>query len=186
VASAAYVRLILWAYRHKPRGSLRLIAPLFVLSLLGAASIPFAQLLGNGKDLAQLAISSELGPPLLVLGLLLLKPLATVLCLGSGVPGGLFTPSLAFVALLGLALGHLWSMLILGLPPGPFSLLGAAAVPPHGGNGDADRAHHRAPIHLRRPPRRGADRRPAEAGSASSLPRGDGFEGGDGKACTHP
>ena len=38
--------------------------------------------------------------------LLVLKPAATMLCLGSGVPGGLFTPSLALGALLGAVLGH--------------------------------------------------------------------------------
>jgi H+/Cl- antiporter ClcA len=46
----------------------------------------------------------------------------------SGVPGGLFTPSLAFGALLGAALGHLWSALWPGTPPGFFALLGAGAV----------------------------------------------------------
>lgn len=63
-----------------------------------------------------------------MLALLLLKPLATILCMRSGVPGGLFTPSLTFGALLGAALGHVWSALWPGVPVGLFALLGAGAV----------------------------------------------------------
>jgi len=55
------------------------------------------------------------------------RPVATVLCLGSGVPGGLFTPSLATGALLGGALGSAWSLLWPGVPPGLFAIIGAGA-----------------------------------------------------------
>jgi H+/Cl- antiporter ClcA len=48
---------------------------------------------------------------MLLLTLLLLKPAATVMCLGSGVPGGLCTPSLALGALLGGVPGHAWGWL---------------------------------------------------------------------------
>ncbi|MGH7880770.1 MAG: chloride channel protein, partial [Candidatus Binataceae bacterium] len=51
-----------------------------------------------------------------------------VLCLGSGAPGGLFTPSLAMGALLGGVLGHAWSWFAPGVPPGAFAVVGAAAV----------------------------------------------------------
>ena len=57
-----------------------------------------------------------------------LKPLATVLCLGSGAPGELFTPSLAFGALLGAVLGSLGAHLVPGVPVGLAALLGAAGV----------------------------------------------------------
>ncbi len=50
--------------------------------------------LGNGRDVAQLAFTGQVAP-LLLMALLVLKPAATMLCLGSGAPGGLFTPSLA-------------------------------------------------------------------------------------------
>jgi len=63
-----------------------------------------------------------------LLTLLLLRPLSTVLCLGSGVPGGLFTPSLALGALLGDVLGLAWSWVWPGVPPGLFAVVGAAAV----------------------------------------------------------
>ena len=65
---------------------------------------------------------------MLLLTLLFLRPLSTVLCLGSGVPGGLFTPSIALGALLGGVLGLAWSWLWPGTPPGLFAVLGAAAV----------------------------------------------------------
>ena len=50
------------------------------------------------------------------------------MCLGSGVPGGLFTPSLALGGLLGGVLGFAWSSAWPGVPPGLFAVLGAAAV----------------------------------------------------------
>jgi len=127
LASVGYVRMVAWADRNKPRGWLRLVAPLLALGLLGMVSIAFPQLLGNGKDIAQLAFTDQVAPWLL-LALLLLKPLATLLCLGSGTPGGLFTPSLAMGALLGGVLGHAWSWLWPGVPPGLFAVIGAAAV----------------------------------------------------------
>ena len=87
----------------------------------------YPELLGNGKDLSQLLFTAQVGLPLL-LALLLLKPLATILCMRSGVPGGLFTPSLTFGALLGAAVGHAWSAMWPGVPLGFFALLGAGAV----------------------------------------------------------
>jgi CIC family chloride channel protein len=127
LVSIGYVRLIAWADRNKPTGWLRLIAPTFALGLLGILSIPFPQLLGNGKDIAQLAFTNQVAP-LLLLVLLFLRPLATAMCLGSGVPGGLFTPSLALGALLGGVLGVAWSWVWPGVPQGLFAVLGAAAV----------------------------------------------------------
>jgi CIC family chloride channel protein len=125
--SILYVRLVRWADKGKSRGWQRFIAPAIVLGLLGVVSVRFPQLLGNGKDLSQLLFADRVGIPVL-LALLLLKPIATILCMRSGVPGGLFTPSLTFGALLGAALGHAWTALWPGVPPGLFALLGAGAV----------------------------------------------------------
>lgn len=127
LVSVGYVQIIAWADRMKPTGWRRLFAPTVALGLLGAASIEFPQLLGNGKDITQLAFTNQVAP-LLLLTLCLLRPLATVMCLGSGVPGGLFTPSLALGALLGGVLGVAWSWVWPGVPPGLFAVLGAAAV----------------------------------------------------------
>jgi chloride channel protein, CIC family len=125
--SVGFIRLIAWADRNKPSGVLRLIAPVVALGSLGAVSIVFPELLGNGKDIAELAFTNQVAP--LMLGaLFVLKPLATVICLGSGVPGGLFTPSLATGALLGGALGVAWSSIWPGAPPGLCAIVGSAAV----------------------------------------------------------
>jgi chloride channel protein, CIC family len=127
LVSVGYVRLIAWADHMKPTGWRRLIAPVAALGLLGAVSIVFPQLLGNGKDITQLAFANQVAP-LLLLALVVLKPLATVMCLGSGVPGGLFTPSLTLGALLGGVLGIAWSSVWPGVPPGLYAVVGAAAV----------------------------------------------------------
>ena len=127
VVSVGYVRAIAWADRTKPHGWQRLFTPTLALGLLGVLSIGFPQLLGNGKDIAELAFTGQVAP-LLLLALLVLKPAATVMCLGSGTPGGLFTPSLALGALLGGVLGDAWSMVWPGIPPGLFAVTGAAAV----------------------------------------------------------
>lgn len=115
LVSVGYVRAIAWADRNKPTGWHRVVAPTLALGLLGIVSIAFPQILGNGKDIAQLAFTNQV-TPLLLLALLFLKPAATVMCLGSGVPGGLFTPSLALGALLGGVLGYAWTSLLPGAP----------------------------------------------------------------------
>jgi len=127
VVSVLYVRAVAWADLHRPKGQWRLFAPIFALTLLGFVSIAFPQLLGNGRDLAQLAFTGHLAP-LLLLALLVLKPLATLLCLGSGAPGGLFTPSLALGALLGGVLGIPWSYIWPGDSSGVFAVLAAGAL----------------------------------------------------------
>jgi len=126
VASVGYVRLITWADRNKPDGWQRMLAPLVVFTALGAASISFPQLLGNGRDISQLAFAGRVAPMLLLV-LLVLRPLATVMSVRCGAPGGLFTPSLTVGALLGALLGHIWTMFWPGTPPGMFAVLGAAA-----------------------------------------------------------
>src|ERR1035438_4982830 len=105
VVSVGYVRVVTWADRNKPQGWRRLTAPLLGLGLLGAVSIRFPQLLGNGKDISQLAFVNRVAPALLLV-LLVLKPAATALCVRSGAPGGLFTPTLTVGALLGAILGN--------------------------------------------------------------------------------
>jgi CIC family chloride channel protein len=127
LVSVAFVRIIALADRYRPKHRRRLMAPILVLGLLGLVSIPFPQLLGNGKDIAQLAFADQI-PFTLLLALLLLKPAATVLCLGSGVPGGLFTPSLALGALLGGVVGHACSSLWPEMQPALAALIGAGAV----------------------------------------------------------
>jgi H+/Cl- antiporter ClcA len=127
LVSVGYVRLVAWADRNRPRGWRRLVTPSIVLGSLGIISIWFPQLLGNGKDVSQLAFTDQIAPGLM-LALLFLKPAASILCMRSGAPGGLFTPSLTVGALLGGVLGYAWSWLWPGLPPGLLALLGAGAL----------------------------------------------------------
>jgi H+/Cl- antiporter ClcA len=128
LVAVGYVRAVAWADRTKPSGSYRLAAPVLALGLLGLISVKFPQLLGNGSDLSQLLYVGGVTSFALLLLLLILKPAATVMCLGSGTPGGLFTPSLTFGALLGGMLGYAGSQLGSGIPLGLSAVLGAGAV----------------------------------------------------------
>ncbi len=127
VVSVGYVRLVTWADRNRPHGWWKFSAPILGLGLLGVVSVWFPQLLGNGKDISQLAFTGQVAP-FLLLALVILKPAATILCMRSGAPGGMFTPSLTVGALLGAVLGHAWTWLWPGVPPGLFAVLGAAGV----------------------------------------------------------
>jgi CIC family chloride channel protein len=127
IASVGYIRAITWADQNRPKGWQRLAWPVGVMGALGVASIWFPQILGNGRDVSQLAFNGQVAPALLLI-LLLLKPMATVFCMRSGAPGGMFTPSLTFGALLGAAMGLAWSHVWPGVPAGLFALLGAGAV----------------------------------------------------------
>ena len=127
LASVVYVRLVRWADRNKPTGWQKFLAPVIVLGLVGVVAIWFPQILGNGKDVSQLLFTNQVAP-LLVLALLFLKPAATIMCMRSGAPGGLFTPSLTAGALLGAALGFAWSWIWPGVPGGMCALLGAGAM----------------------------------------------------------
>ena len=121
------MRLITWAERHKPENWRRIVVPVIGLGLLGLVSIRYPQILGNGKDVSQLAFEGQV-PMLLLLALVALKPLATTLCVRCGAPGGLFTPSLTAGAMLGGVLGYAWSWLWPGIPVGLCAVLGAGAV----------------------------------------------------------
>ncbi|HVC59144.1 MAG TPA: chloride channel protein [Acetobacteraceae bacterium] len=127
VVAVLYVRAVGWADRNKPQGWKRLVAPVLALGLLGVVSIGCPELLGNGKDVSWLAFTGQVAPALL-LALVVLKPAATILCLGSGAPGGLFTPSLTLGAMLGGVLGDAWSWVWPGVPPGAFAIVGAGAI----------------------------------------------------------
>jgi H+/Cl- antiporter ClcA len=127
VISVLYVRGVGLADRNRPSGWRRLLAPVLALGTLGLISIPFPQLLGNGRDVAALAFNGQIAAGLAAI-LVLLRPLATLMCLGSGAPGGLFTPSLATGALLGATLGHGCALIWPGVPPSLCAWLGAAAM----------------------------------------------------------
>lgn len=131
LASAVFVKVMGWVevqlYHVKP-GPARLLPPL-AMALLGVVSVRFPDLLGNGYDTVKSALLGEV-PLALLLALPFLKLGASALCAGAGVPGGLFTPSLFYGALLGGGLGELLQRLFPSLhaAPGAFALVGMAGV----------------------------------------------------------
>jgi CIC family chloride channel protein len=99
-------------------------------SLLGlplAANIP--HIFGSGFPVIEASLLGELSFGLLV-ALLILKPLATSLTLGSGNSGGVFAPALFTGAALGGAFGLLVEKFAPGATAGPgaFAIVGMAAV----------------------------------------------------------
>lgn len=127
LAAVAYVRLIAWADAREPGGWPLLLAPVVVLVILGFVSLPYPQLLGNGKNLVQVVYTGQLALPLLLI-LVILKPVATASCLASGIPGGLFTPTLTCGCLLGGLLGRAWDSFWPGGSMGGYALIGSGAV----------------------------------------------------------
>ena len=127
VASAGFVKLIAWVATLKPKGWAIFPTTLAVFLVLGLLAVPYPQLLGNGKNVVELTALDRLALPALV-ALVLLKPLVTAACLGTGAPGGLFTPTLTFGALLGGVAGHVWLLVWPDGQPGAYALVGAAAV----------------------------------------------------------
>lgn len=105
-------------HRHRVSGKWVLVGPVMAFSTPGALSIAYPQLLDNGRDLAQNLFRGEL-PLATVAVLFALKPLVTLMCWGSGAPGGMFTPVTAYGALLGALLGQLWPMAWPGTPDDP-------------------------------------------------------------------
>jgi CIC family chloride channel protein len=130
LASAVYVRVMGWVevqLERLPRWTQPALPPL-ALAMVGAAAIRWPSVLGNGFDTIQDVLVG--GVPLAALAALpVLKLLATALCAGAGVPGGLFTPSLFYGAALGGLAGELLARAFPGSPPtGALALVGMAAV----------------------------------------------------------
>ena len=115
--------------------------PVVGMALLGVLGLYMPYALGRGTGLINMALAGELKLPtrlalpedftiLLLLGLAVVKLAATAITRGSGGSGGLFTPSLAFGALVGGAYGYwahsLWPHA--ASPYGAYAAVGMAAV----------------------------------------------------------
>jgi CIC family chloride channel protein len=130
-AAVAFVRGVRGMARLFPRLGLRAegVGPVVGLALLGVLGLYAPQVLGNGFETITGALQESM--PLAVLaGLALLKLVATALTAGSGCPGGHFTPSLCFGALVGGAYGelvHAW-LPHATAPSGAYAAVGMAAV----------------------------------------------------------
>lgn len=130
VGSALFVKVVDLVPRLVERipARARPLLPMAATLSVGLMAVGFPQVLGNGYDTVNAALLGRLPIGLLV-ALPLLRLLATALCAGFGVPGGLFTPSLFFGALLGGAGGWLLEHLFPGaVPSGAWALLGMGGV----------------------------------------------------------
>lgn len=127
MGAALLARGIHWAHERQPKKRAVLILPVIIFLMLGLASVPFPQLLGNGKNVVQLAFDEHVTGGLLML-LIFLRPIATMLCLRAGAPGGLFTPTMTFGALLGAGFGEGWNYLSAGADKRSCAVIGAGAV----------------------------------------------------------
>lgn len=127
VLAVGWVRIIARINRLKPARWGRVLAPIVVFTALGVVSIAYPQLLGNGKGVVRQVFDNHLDVALIAV-LLVLKPLATAACLGTGAPGGLFTPTLAMGVLFGGLLGDGWGTIWHGAAPGSYAIIGGAAV----------------------------------------------------------
>jgi chloride channel protein, CIC family len=118
--------LIKRASLARPKGASKYIIPFVVFGALALLSVPYPQLLGNGKDIVQLAIIGNLSVGLLA-ALFVLKPLATAGCIASGSPGGLFMPTFAVGSLFAGMLGAVWIHIWHGVSSGSYALIGGGA-----------------------------------------------------------
>jgi CIC family chloride channel protein len=130
LAAAIYVRVIAateLALVRLPRLALKLL-PALALAAIGLASIRFPEVLGNGFDTVHAMLLGAV-PLQALLVFPAVKLLATAVCAGSGVPGGVFTPSLFYGAAIGGAAGEALAHAFPGLaPPGALALVGMAGV----------------------------------------------------------
>lgn len=91
--------------------------------IVGGIGVFFPYVLGNGYDQVDKVLQNEL-PLLVVLGLILLKPIATSITIGSGWPGGVFAPCIFIGAAMGSAFGQLVGYIL----SSPVPLSGAYAT----------------------------------------------------------
>jgi len=112
------------AWRPQARGILWVMPVTF--AAVGALSLAFPEILGNGRVLGQIAFDA-VDPLALLAALVVLKVVVTVGTIGSGAAGGTLTPSLAIGAALGALAGAAWDVVWPGVPVGAFALIGAAA-----------------------------------------------------------
>ena len=124
---AGLVVLVGWAKAHATTGRKALGSITIAFIAVGAVAVVLPQVLGNGKDVTQSALSGSLALPL-VAAIVLVRPLATAACLRGGAVGGLFTPTLAVGALAGTLAGRAWGAVFPGGPVAGFALIGAAAL----------------------------------------------------------
>ena len=106
----------------------RLAKPIFGGLLVGLMGIFFPQMFGNGYDFMGQVLRGY-GVWYLLAALIVMKVVATSVTLGSGMPGGLFAPSLYIGAVIGGTFGKLAHMAFpsVAVSPGAYALVGMGA-----------------------------------------------------------
>ncbi len=106
----------------------RLAKPVLGGALVGIMGIFFPQVFGNGYEFMEVVLHGD-GLWYLLAALVVVKVVATSVTLGSGLPGGLFAPSLYIGAVTGGAFGKLAQMAFpqLAVSPGAYALVGMGA-----------------------------------------------------------
>ena len=97
--------------------------------ILGFLALAFPQVLGVGYDATDMALKVQLSLALLIT-LVVMKTVATAICIGSGFSGGVFTPSLMIGAMLGGAYGIIATSIFpdFSSGPGAYTIVGMGAV----------------------------------------------------------
>ncbi len=127
VAAVAFGRASAWARALELRGLQTVAVSIAVFAALGFASLAFPQILGNGKNVVDETLAHGLDVQLLSV-LVIFKFVATIACLATGAPGGLFMPTMSVGALLGGVVGRVWGS-VWGVPQeGSFALVGGCAL----------------------------------------------------------
>ena len=129
-ASICFVRLLYFSQGLFDQLKIReWLKPCLGGLLLGGIGLYLPQVMGVGYETINLALAGEMALSLAVL-LLLFKMLGTALCIGSGMSGGIFAPSLFLGSALGVVMGLLADLMIPGLAVNPayYALAGMGAM----------------------------------------------------------
>lgn len=131
VMGAAFLKSLRWAEGQVSELKLPLYLRLaFGGMVVGVIALWYPEVYGNGYAATSEILNQVTPEVLFVLSLLMAKFLATIVTVGSGTVGGVFTPTL----FLGAALGSLFGGLLHGphtgttLPTGAFALVGMGSV----------------------------------------------------------
>jgi CIC family chloride channel protein len=105
-------------------------APAVAGLVVGLTALALPQVLGVGYETIEKTLAPAQMGALFLLAILVAKLVMTALCVGAGVPGGVFAPSLVLGAVLGAAFGQAAGAVFpgLGIAPPAFAMVGMAAV----------------------------------------------------------
>lgn len=124
---AGLIVLVGWAKARATSGKRTAVSVTATFGAVGALAVALPEVLGNGKDVTQLAFSGAISLPL-VAAIVVARPFATGACLRAGAVGGLFTPTLTVGALFGILAGRAWDVFWPAGPVAGLALIGAAAL----------------------------------------------------------